>query len=264
MLKPERITRQETNRALNYISLLAQFPDKLDENLQKTEEGKLFARNAVNFLKNSNIYQYELPELPNGKVILTEEIYIKLCGFATCSNFFESYKEEFGRYIFGKEIDRNTILFGSINQTQQNTSTKEFNTTLEMQQEIQTVIKNNSVDCVCHVHTHPNSDNLYSGTPSNQDLYLYAWFQEQFNDANKDISFIGALITPTENTKEAFNDICFVFYDKTTKKFYKITDIYYLNAENKVIPLPKEKYEQIRNKNIESVETRTVLLKQYK
>lgn len=263
MQRPERISREDTMEILYLISLVAQEPDRLDENKQNTKKGKEFARTLNDFLSKSNIYQYELPELPNSKIVLTEDVYRRLCGFATCSNFSEKYQNEFGGYLFGRTIDDNNILFDRVNMEVNSEEARKFITSDAMSREIERTMQDDEVNCVCHVHTHPYAKGLFSGTPSNQDLYTYAWFQEQFNETDKNVFFMGALITPTENTRDAFNDICFIFYDKKVKRFYKITNIYYKTNDGEEVALSKKDYKQVRNGKVESVEQRTVLMKQY-
>lgn len=249
MLKPERISLQSQEEVLKKISLIAN-----KANLSKLDK---------EFLKLSSIYQYELPELPNNKIILTEKVYIRLCGLAAASNFFESYCDEYGCYLFGKDLGDNRVIFDTIGEKESKVSSKEFNTSEEMADEIVEKIENSEADCICHVHTHPNTEVNFSSTPSNQDLYVYAWFSEQFYGSQKDINYFGALITPTEDTKESFNDICFIFYDKKAKYFYKATNVFCVDKSGNLKKLEKERYEQVRNGIVESIENRVLLLKQY-
>lgn len=113
-----------------------------------------------------------------------------------------------------------------------------------MEEEIIEKIDSKKIDCVCHVHTHPYRGGMvYSSTPSNYDLFTYAWFQEQHYNPNNKISFMGALITPPEPGKSTYNDICFIFYDRNTKSFYKITNIWYFSKNKEPIKLEKKQYD---------------------
>lgn len=249
MQKPVRISSEKQKEILNKISSLSK-----KEKLTKSEE---------DFLGLSSIYQYELPELPNGKIILTENVYIHLCGLAASSNFFETYCDEYGCYLFGQDLGNNIVKFDLLSEKAADVSSKAFITSEEMATEVVKKIESKSVDCVCHVHTHPNTEINFSSTPSNQDLYVYAWFSEQFYDCPEKINYFGALITPTEETKGAFNDICFIFYNKGTSEFYKVTNIFILDKNNNLEKLSKERYFQSRNGIVESTEDRVVLLKKY-
>ena len=241
MLNPEIISKKETTNILKLISLLAQNPNSVNYYEQTTSQDKYLSKKINNFLNKSNIYQYQLPELKNIKIVLSKKIYKKLIKLAKNSNNLNN--EEYGCYLFGKK-DNTTIYFNKINKKQSPRNINTFKTTPSMQKEILHNMNHKNIDFICHVHTHSNDFNTYSKTPSNQDLYLYAWLQEQLSNDNT--NFIGALITPTEYNF-SFNDLCFIFYNKDNKKFYKITNIYYLD-KSKEIPLDKI---NIKNGHIE-------------
>lgn len=257
MLKPAKRTKNETNTILRNISTYAQIvnseylnTDVINEKINATsniEERKRLMKikknylKILNFLNKSDICQYDLPELQNGKIYLSEEVFKKLQSYAKKTN---SKDHEFGCYLFGKEIKNNTILFDDFNKAQPQIFTTEFNTSEEMEEEIIEKIDSKKIDCVCHVHTHPyRRGRVYSSTPSNYDLFTYAWFQEQHYNPNNRISFMGALITPPEPGKSTYNDICFIFYDRNTKSFYKITNIWHFSKNKEPIKLENKQYD---------------------
>lgn len=241
MLRPNSKGPEHKSKIFELISLMAKYPSRFEGD-----------ERYDNFLKESSIYQYELPDLPYGRITLSEDVYYKLKEFASLSNKNEANLSEFGGYLFGQEKGANNIYFSAYNMVKSDVHVREFNTTPEMENEVKMIMKLNNVNCFCHVHTHPNSESCYSGTPSNQDLYLYAWFQEQYAKPGK--YFMGALITPSDDNR--FNDICFIFYDKTCRTFFKINDIYVHWKDGKIDKLPKE---EVINPKTKKIEKRSII-----
>lgn len=233
MLKPNTLSKKETSDILSLISLLALNPKRIIYEEQTSSYDKYISKKINNFLNKSNINQYNLPTLNNTKIILSKKVYKSLLKIAKKTNRYKT-GEEFGCYLFGHK-EHNTIYFDTLSKHKSPKAKNKFKTTPLMQKEINTKMHQSNINFICHVHTHPNNINTYGCTPSNQDLYTYAWLQEQFSI--NDINFIGALITPPDYQDINFNDICFIFYNKENKKFYKIINIYY--EDNKVIPLKK-------------------------
>lgn len=237
MMKPKPLPKEETDNILTLISLLALNPKRVPYEQQTSSYDKNISQKINSFLNKSNIDQYNLPTLRNTKIILSKKVYKTLSTLAKKSNTYQITGEEFGCYLFGKK-ESNTIYFDKVSKHKSPRIKNKYQTTYHMQKEIINNMNNKDINFICHVHTHPNNINTYGSTPSNQDLYTYAWLQEQLSINN--VNFIGALITPPDYQQINFNDICFIFYNKDNKKFYKITNIYYKNKE-KEIPLQKTK-----------------------
>ena len=235
MLKPKLLSKKETDDILTLISLLALNPRRVSYEEQTSSYDKNISEKINNFLLKSNIYQYNLPILRNTKIVLSKKVYKTLLKLAKKSNTYQLTGEEFGCYLFGKK-ESNTIYFDKLNKHKSSKYKNKFKTTPNMQKEIINNMNNSNINFICHVHTHPNNINTYGSTPSNQDLYTYAWLQEQLS-SNK-VNFLGALIAPPDYHQINFNDICFIFYNKDNKKFYKITNIFYIDKQEE-IPLQK-------------------------
>ena len=240
MLKQNSLSKKQTNDILSLISLLALNPNRVSYEQQISIYDKYISKKINNFLNKSHINQYNLPTLRNSKIVLSKKVYKTLLKLAKKSNRYQLTGEEFGCYLFGKKESK-TIYFDQISKHKSPKTKNRFNTTHRMQEEITDNMNNSNINFICHVHTHPNNTNTYGSTPSNQDLYTYAWLQEQLS--NNDVNFLGALIAPPDNQSN-FNDICFIYYNKDNKKFYKITNIYYQNKKEE-IPLQKAKINQI-------------------
>ena len=53
--------------------------------------------------------QFELPELPNGRIILSEEVYIRFSGVINLCAFSGNKNLEYGTILYGKEIEPNVL-----------------------------------------------------------------------------------------------------------------------------------------------------------
>ena len=242
LLYPKKLTKEEEARIIKKISYLARHPEKLEEDENSSIKDIIRVRKANEFLKDCNIRQYRLSNIPNGKIILSKRAYDRLCSYAHNSNIHEREMTEFGGYLYGIERNPNEIYFEENNVAKVSGGSRVLETPKKLCEEIQRVIDESDCDCIAHIHTHPYVDGHYSLFPSNQDLYTYAYIQEHFNKSDKDVYFFGGLITPvnSSNDKVRLNDICFIFYDKNTRSFYKCSNIYYEDNEENIHPLPRK------------------------
>ena len=245
MLKfPDRLTISDTNKIIDTISYIAQNPEILEINENTSAEDIQFVNYLKNLLASCNIYQYELPELPHGKIILSNEVYNKLYSYACDSNKRDSKMTEFGGYLYGREIAPNVVCFHRNNIVKMKSGSGDIETPEKLCEEIVDIIEKTDCDCIAHIHTHPYRDGYYSLFPSNQDLYTYAYLQEQFNQTGNEAFFLGGLITPL--TKPGayvrLNDLCFMYYDRNAKRFYKCDNIFYKDEYGNENPLPKITY----------------------
>ena len=176
--------------------------------------------------------QFNFPELPNSRIILSAEVYTRLSADINLCAFSGNKELEYGTFLYGKEIKPNIIYFDipskhddyepSFREFEVNTD-KNGNE-LEMHKELINNIEQSNYDCIAHIHTHP----YIGGTCrffSNQDLRTIQTLQKKFQpDNGKKKYFFGGLLTVgPENTSET-DEISFVFYDENGG-WYKITNI---------------------------------------
>lgn len=190
--------------------------------------------------------QFDFPELPNSRVILSNEVYIRLAGEINLCAFSGNKELEYGTLLYGKEIQPNVIYFDIPSKHDDYVPTKRVfdvnvNGNGEMSEMYKEMIKNiteERYDCIAHIHTHP----YIGGTCrffSNQDLSMVKTLQTDFQPDNgkKNFFFGGLLTVGPENTAET-DEISFVFYDENNG-WYKITNItVFLN--NQEVPFKRE------------------------
>jgi len=190
--------------------------------------------------------QFSFPELPNSKIILSEEVYARLAGNINLCAFSGNNELEYGTILYGKEIEPNVIYFDYPSKYDDYVPTRrvfdinvnENGEISEMYNELITNIKGLKYDCIAHIHTHP----YIGGTCrffSNQDLNMIKNLQTdfQFNEKNKKYFFGGLLTVGPENISET-DEISFVFYDDNNG-WYKITNIM-VYVDNQEIPFVRE------------------------
>ena len=190
--------------------------------------------------------QFNYPELPNGRIILSEEVYARLSGVINLCAFSGNNELEYGTLLYGKEIKPNVIYFDVPSKHDDyvpskrvfDVNTNEKGEISEMYKEMIKNINSEKYDCIAHIHTHP----YIGGTCryfSNQDLSMIKALQIDFqpNDGRKKFFFGGLLTVGPENTHET-DEISFVFYD-TNNGWYKITNItVFLNGQE--VPFKRE------------------------
>ena len=176
--------------------------------------------------------QFNFPELPNSRIILSEEVYKRLSGDINLCAFSGNKELEYGTFLYGKEIKPNVIYFDipskyddyepSFREFEVNTD--KYGNELEIHKELMKNINQSKYDCIAHIHTHP----YIGGTCrffSNQDLRTIQSLQKKFqpDNGNKKYFFGGLLTVGEENTGET-DEISFVFYDENFG-WHKITNI---------------------------------------
>ena len=176
--------------------------------------------------------QFNFPELPNSRIILSEEVYKRLSGDINLCAFSGNKELEYGTFLYGKEIKPNIIYFDipskyddyepSFREFEVNTD--KYGNELEIHKELMNNINQSKYDCIAHIHTHP----YIGGTCrffSNQDLRTIQSLQKNFqpDNGNKKYFFGGLLTVGEENTGET-DEISFVFYDENFG-WHKITNI---------------------------------------
>ena len=181
---------------------------------------------------------FNFPELPNSRIILSEEVYARLAGVINLCAFSGSKELEYGTILYGKEIQPNIIYFDIPSLHDDYVPAKrvfdvnvnENGETSKMLNELINNINNKKYDCIAHIHTPP----YIGGTCrffSNQDLMMIKTLQDEFQPSNgvKKYFFGGLLTVGPENNFET-DEISFVFWDEKNG-WYKITNITaYLNG----------------------------------
>ncbi len=175
---------------------------------------------------------FNFRELPNGKIILSEEAYLRLLGAVNLCAYSGSKGLEYGTFLYGKEILPNVVYFSIPSKYDDyEPQSKGFEVDhdrhgneLKMKKELMHHINGNVYSCIAHVHTHP----YIGGTCrffSNQDLKLIKTLQLEFQpEHGKEKYFFGGLLTVGPDNKPGTDEISFVFYDKKYG-WYKITNI---------------------------------------
>jgi hypothetical protein len=190
--------------------------------------------------------QFNFPELPNSRIILSEKVYRRLSADINLCAFSGNKELEYGTFLYGKEIKPNVIYFDipskyldyepSFRKFEVNTD--KYGNELGIHKELMNNINQSKYDCIAHIHTHP----YIGGTCrffSNQDLRAIQNLQKNFqpDNGNKKYFFGGLLTVGEENIGET-DEISFVFYDENFG-WHKITNItVFLN--NQEVSLKRE------------------------
>ena len=184
---------------------------------------------------------FEFKELPNSKIILSEQVYIRLLGDVNLCAFSGSKDLEYGTFLYGKEIKPNIIYFDIPSKNDDYIPlSREFDINgTKMYEELINNIEYSKYDSIAHIHTHP----YIGGTCryfSNQDLMTIKHLQEGFQPSNGQKKyFFGGLLTVSPLNIGTDDEISFVYYDEKSNNFYKITNITVLN-NNEEITFPRK------------------------
>lgn len=165
----------------------------------------------------------KLSFLPNGIVILSEEVYHALLAVYELTN---AERKEVPFLLYGKEIDNNQILFDEFFSQ----SSKRFNYEVSyqsMEDDLISKVKNNTINnfVICKGHSHP-SIGSYCENFSLGDLAS----DIQFNEDNpifkeKKIELVSCVVTPSK-------DINFLYYDDNSRNFYRFGKVLVKNKNN--------------------------------
>ena len=176
--------------------------------------------------------QFNFPELPNSRIILSEEVYTRLLGDINLCAFSGNKELEYGTFLYGKEIKPNVIYFYIPSKYDDyeprfrefEVNTDKYGNELNMHKELMYNINQSKYDCIAHVHTHP----YIGGTCrffSNQDLRTIQTLQKNFQPKNGNKKhFFGGLLTVGEKNTGETDEISFVFFDENFG-WHKITNI---------------------------------------
>lgn len=168
--------------------------------------------------------------MPNSKIILSEEVYGSLLGIQDVTNI---EKTEIPFLLYGKEVENNLIEFDSFitSSTRENRQSTEANYDEKMEKDLMNKLNNNQYNgfVVCHGHSHPRGS--FSENFSLGDFTSYIQMnQENQVFKTKQAELIACLVTST-------GDINFVFYDNTSDNFYRFTDVFVKDKDNNLTPV---------------------------
>ena len=168
--------------------------------------------------------------MPNSKIILSEEVYGSLLGIQDVTNI---EKKEVPFFLYGKEIENNVIEFDGFitSSSRENRQSTEANYNEKMEKDLINKLNNNRYNgfVVCHGHSHPRGN--FSENFSLGDFTSYI----QMNQDNQVFKTKQAELTACLVTSKG--DINFVFYDNTSDNFYRFTDIFVKDKDNKLTPV---------------------------
>ena len=168
--------------------------------------------------------------MPNSKIILSEEVYGSLLGIQDVTNI---EKKEVPFFLYGKEIENNVIEFDGFitSSSRENRQSTEANYNGKMEKDLINKLNNNRYNgfVVCHGHSHPRGN--FSENFSLGDFTSYI----QMNQDNQVFKTKQAELTACLVTSKG--DINFVFYDNTSDNFYRFTDVFVKDKDNNLTPV---------------------------
>ena len=168
--------------------------------------------------------------MPNSKIILSEEVYGALLGIQDVTNI---EKKEIPFFLYGKEVENNVIEFDSYitSSSREKRQSTETNYDENMRNDLVNKLNNNRYNgfVVCHGHSHPRGS--FSENFSLGDFTSYI----QMNQDNQVFKTKQAELTACLVTSKG--DINFVFYDNTSDNFYRFTDVFVKDKDNKLTPV---------------------------
>lgn len=159
------------------------------------------------------------PDLPDGKIILTGEVFQKILDLLKATR---TTMLEHGLFFYGHKTSENLLLIDDVAQFEFETGEKEVFIGRDLAYEMLSKIEN-GYDIVLHFHTHPSYENCCFRNFSDQDLYLYGFCQSRFDFRRRGVSFLGGMGCSFDLSGE----LKFVSYDERLRQYFKINDVYY-------------------------------------
>ena len=177
----------------------------------------------------SNVNQWQFEELPNSKIIITEEVLNRLHIIIGRTSWIAS---EHSTTLFGQKISEDNIwLIDSVN-VNEDYNSRGVNSTVstdysvsngyEQSKEIVEKLNQKPGTVVIDVHTHPSGIIEDYRFVSAGDLSTYIKYNDIVTDKGGTF-FAGLVGVDRMNGNMSFSVIC---YDKSNSKFYRIQDIY--------------------------------------
>ena len=167
--------------------------------------------------------------MPNAKIILTEEVYEMLLAVQDVTN---STNQEIPFFLYGKEILNNVIEFNEFISSSNNRQTTQASFNQFMINNLQNKINGNLNNglVVCHGHSHPPIGYFHQNFSLGDFTSYMQMNQDNPVFKNKQVELTGCLVTST-------GDINFVFYDNVSNNFYRFTNVYVKDKNNNITPV---------------------------
>lgn len=172
----------------------------------------------------------------NKKIILSEDVYIRLKSLINLSDF-ESinnpFLTEYGTFLFGYLYKDGNVYFESFSEKIGNKAkdSGHFAPTDEMVDEYIEKLLEPKYNCFALVHTHPYPDKESGRSYSSLDVSLYKNLTSTKTFKNKDVFIFGTLLTASSNYDPDFDDISFISFDPKTNKWNYYPNIYVKTGE---------------------------------
>ncbi len=202
------------------------------EHYKKQTEEILCGNDNFGWYHQANLQKYNLsemtpiesetlPQMPKGKIVLTETVYQHLKAIEEVT---VAEKKEFPFWLFGSEVDSNIVVFDEFFSQSKQRKTTEVSFSKEMLEYLQKKIQADNF-IVCWGHSHPpvveNVSNFSFGD-------LISYLQMKTNNKvfkNKNIDLIGGLVSPSDG-------LAFIYGDG--QEFYRFPDILIKNKEGQL------------------------------
>lgn len=210
-----------------------QYLQKVEDILvQKSPYGSYHQENFDNyrtFGEMTPINSAIVTDIPNGQVILSEDVYQFLRAVCEVTN---EERKEIPFFLYGYETQPNVVEFSEVYTSSDNRFSSEatFNSDMvqNLSKRMQSSLNTNLV--VCHGHSHPPIGDVHEKFS----LGDFASYMEMCdaNPAfrNHQVDLMGCLVTSS-------GDINFVFYDNKVENFYRFTDVYVKGNDNSYRPV---------------------------
>lgn len=177
----------------------------------------------------SDINQWKFDELPNSKIIITEQVYYRLCTLIGRTSWIAS---EHSSTLFGRKLNKSDIwIFDSINENEDyksygadsiNPNNYSVRVGNNQANEIISKLKSGSVTAVVDVHTHPSGITNDFRFISEGDKISAKKFNKLISE-NGGTLFSGLIGCDRDNGNMSFS---IIWYNKNNDEFYRIQDIY--------------------------------------
>lgn len=174
----------------------------------------------------SNVNQWKFEEIPNSKVIITEDVYYRLQKLIGRTEWIAS---EHNTTLFGRKIGNNIWLFDSVNSNEDyvsagNNSTNPYDyyNSVGKRQSLEIESKLKPGVSIIDIHTHPSGLTDTYRFISTADKKNYALYDDIVR--KKGATFFGGLLGCDRVSGNVSFSI--VYYNKNEDKYYRISDIY--------------------------------------
>lgn len=205
-----------------------QYSQKVKEIMtQKNPYGKYHKQNFDTYRSygemtpiNSDI----ITDMPNAKIILSEEVYEMLLAVQDVTN---ETNQEFPFFLYGKETSNNQIEFTEFISSSNNRQSTEASFNQDMINNLEKKVYGNLNNgfVVCHGHSHPPIGSFHQNFSLGDFVSFMKMNQENAVFKNRQAELTSCLVTST-------GDMNFLFYDNASENFYRFTNVFVKNKNN--------------------------------